>query len=286
MFERSERDGVRVLALAHGKASALDLELLHGLARELDEERAHPEPLVLTGTGSIFCAGVDLVRIVDGGAAYVREFLPALDRAFRTLFLLEKPVVAAINGHAIAGGCVLACAADERLMAEGKGRVGVPELKVGVPFPPLALEIVRRVAPARHADDILLGGGLFTPPEALERGLVRELVPPAELVDRAVARISWERDAAEVANHVRGMDAVPGAWAELDGNPVKLFRPGAAEGAGAPGEVLTADPELGLIVACGTGALSFGEVQPPGRRRMPAGDWLRGRGVEAGRTFA
>ena len=67
----------------------------------------------------MFSAGVDLLRVVDGGAAYVRTFLPAFRRVFETLFDYPKPVVAAVNGHAIAGGCVLACAADYRVMAAG-----------------------------------------------------------------------------------------------------------------------------------------------------------------------
>jgi enoyl-CoA hydratase len=63
--------------------------------------------------------------------------LPASRKAFERLFFCQKPVVAAIDGHAIAGGCVLPCAADYRMMAQQTGRIGIPELLVGVPFPPL-----------------------------------------------------------------------------------------------------------------------------------------------------
>ncbi len=185
MFEREERDGIRILRMAHGKASALDLEFLGGLADELEAAAASDDrALVLTGRGTIFSAGVDLVRLRDGGAAYVREFLPALDRAFGALVAFEKPVVAAVNGHAIAGGCVIACASDRRLMARGKGRIGAPELRVGVPFPLLALEIVRRVA--TRPDEVALWGGTWTPDDALARGLADELVDAPELLERAV----------------------------------------------------------------------------------------------------
>src|SRR6185295_5969986 len=122
-----------------GKASALDLELLVALESALrGEEQSKERALVLTGTGAIFCAGVDLKRIAQGKRQYIEAFLPALERAFERLFFLEKPVVAAINGHAIAGGAVLALACDHRILARGKGMVGTPELKVGVPFPFLA----------------------------------------------------------------------------------------------------------------------------------------------------
>lgn len=108
----------------------------------------------------------------------------------------------------------------------------------------------------------------------------------APKVGREVARIAWERPAPEVAWHVRGMDAVPGAWTELDGVAVKLFRPSVRpDGSGAPGEVLTADAAHGLVVAAGEGAVGFGEVQPPGKRRMDAQDWIHGRGVQAGQRF-
>ena len=78
--------------------------------------------VVLTGQGRMFSAGVDLLRLGEGGAAYVRRFLPALHRLYDAVFFFPKPVVAAVNGHAIAGGCVLACCADRRIAA----RDGLP----------------------------------------------------------------------------------------------------------------------------------------------------------------
>ncbi len=140
MIELTRRGGVAILRMAHGKANALDLEFCDALTRQLDECRQSPDrAIVLTGTGRMFSAGVDLLRLVDGGAVYVREFLPAVCRTFEALFSLMKPVVAAINGHAIAGGCVIACAADYRMMAREPGRIGISELLVGVPFPVVPL---------------------------------------------------------------------------------------------------------------------------------------------------
>src|SRR5215470_10036601 len=115
MIERSQHDGILTLRLAHGKASALDVELLDALLRELDSVAEDVRALVLTGTGSIFSAGVDLFRLTREGADYVRRFLPLLSRVLRALFTFPRPVVAAVNGHAIAGGCILALAADARL---------------------------------------------------------------------------------------------------------------------------------------------------------------------------
>lgn len=109
----------------------------------------------------------------------------------------------------------------------------------------------------------------------------------APKIHRELARIDWDREAAEVANWIRGLDSVPGAWSPLAGKAVKLFRPQVREEAhrGDPGEVLRADSTEGLTVATGSGSVAIGEVQPTGKARMPADAWLAGRGVEVGQRF-
>ena len=143
--------------------------------------------VILTGRGKIFSAGVDLVRLSEGGPAYIRDFLPRLHRAFAAVFDFPKPIVAAINGHAIAGGCVLACAADRRIMAHGSGRMGVTELQVGVPFPALALEIMRHVTAPQFFEEVILGAGTYLPADAQARGLIHEVVEPEMLRERTMA---------------------------------------------------------------------------------------------------
>jgi enoyl-CoA hydratase len=142
---------------------------------------------VLTAAGSIFSAGVDLPRLIEGGPAYAGLFLPTLSRAFEALFAFPKPLVAGVNGHAIAGGCILACAADRRLMARGVGRIGVPELLVGVPFPTVALEIMRQAVPPPHLTTLISSGETLPADLAKERGLVDAAVDSDRLLDEAVA---------------------------------------------------------------------------------------------------
>ena len=188
MIARESHGPVALLRLAHGKASAFDLELVEAIDATLaDEEAGAARAVAITGTGSIFSAGVDLKRVLDGGRPYLERFLPALDAAFVRLATFPKPLVAAINGHAIAGGAILAFASDRRLLARGKGTFGIPELKVGVPFPLTALELARLVVPPQHHGEVVLSGALLTPEQCLARGLVDELVEPAELLPRALA---------------------------------------------------------------------------------------------------
>jgi enoyl-CoA hydratase len=182
MLEVELRSGVTIVELRHGKVNALDLELLRAVTaamRGIDGDG----PVVITGAGPAFCAGVDLQRIVDGGPSYVREFLPALTEAFRAVFDYPGPVVAAVNGHAIAGGCVLAAACDVRLMSGGS--IGLAELSVGVPFPVTAMEILRHAyGPA--AGRLVLMAELFDATRAQSLGLVDDACPPDGLLESAL----------------------------------------------------------------------------------------------------
>ena len=189
MIKRDQvSNAVTMVQFDHGRVSALDLEFLLALRAELAELAETDSALVLTGTGSAFSAGVDLFRILDGGADYVAKFIPALSGAFDDLFAYRRPVVAAVNGHAIAGGCVIAACADYRLMADGRGRIGVPEFLVGVAFPAIALAAVRYATGDVGVADLVYSGGTHLPEEAQRRGLVDEVVPEAELLDRAIAK--------------------------------------------------------------------------------------------------
>jgi enoyl-CoA hydratase len=180
--------GIAVLTLTHGKANALDIEFCEALAaRFLELRRSDAKAVVLTGQGKIFSAGVDLKRLSEGGADYIRKFLPVLHKLYDTVFHHPKPVVAAINGHAIAGGCVLAACADRRIMAREGGRIGVTELLVGVPFPALAFEIVRFAVPARYLPEFTLSGATYSSDEALQRGWIDEVVEPDALMEDAAA---------------------------------------------------------------------------------------------------
>lgn len=133
----------------------------------------------------------------------------------------------------------------------------------------------------------MMGGGAL---EEHPQDHARATFAPS--LSRRDARVEWGRPADEVARWIRAMDAVPGAWSELDGSHLKLFRPrvdrddAPAKGDGPEsGTVITADPGRGFRVATGKGSIEVGEVQPAGKRRMPARDWLRGRAPRPGQRL-
>jgi enoyl-CoA hydratase len=174
-------DGVTIVRFDQPPVNALDLDLLEVIIASM---RNIEGPVVITGAGRCFSAGVDLRALVDGGAEYAERFVTALSEAFLAIFDHPAPVVAAINGHAIAGGCVLAMCADIRLMSAGT--IGLSELSVGVPFPVAALEICR-FAMGTSATRAALQAKTIDAKTALARGWIDEVVPNDELISRAAA---------------------------------------------------------------------------------------------------
>ncbi len=182
MLDVEQRSGVTVLRLQHGKVNALDLELLQAITAAMDDVDENAA-VVITGSGPAFSAGVDLQRIAAGGPAYVQEFLPALSGTFMAIFDHPGPVLAAVNGHAIAGGCVIAAACDVRVMSQGK--IGLAELSVGVPFPASAMEILRHaIGPA--IGRLVLTAALLDARQAESIGLVDGIETPDALLDSVI----------------------------------------------------------------------------------------------------
>jgi enoyl-CoA hydratase len=191
MIKVQQRDGVTVLALCSGKVNAMDVEMLTDLADCLaDLQAAGPGPVVLTGEGQVFSAGVDLRRVLDGGSAYIDRLIPALSAAFMAVFCFPAPTVAAVNGAAVAGGCVLACACDYRVAA-ADAPIGATELSVGVPFPTAGLEVMR-YACGDLADAVIFDSGLHQGEHAVSRRLAHAVVTD-DVVGHAISVASKMR---------------------------------------------------------------------------------------------
>jgi len=172
------RDGVAEISLNCGKANALNPQSLVAISRALDEagERG-ARGVILAGYDRFFSSGLDLVTLYELDRPTLDAFIREFDRVMLQVFAFPRPVVAAINGHAVAGGCILALACDARLMPDHVGQIGLNEIRLGLPFPASALEIARHCLPMEFVDSILYGGQLYTPLEAMSRGLVDGLTP-------------------------------------------------------------------------------------------------------------
>jgi enoyl-CoA hydratase/carnithine racemase len=140
---------------------------------------------VLTGEGSVFSAGLNVTEILRNDKDYTDALLNALDDALVRLFRCPKPTVAAINGAAIAGGCILASACDTRIIAE-EARIGVTELRVGVSFPVVAIELLQHAC-GGHAEQLILHAELLDADGACRSGLAHRSLPRSELLAAAMS---------------------------------------------------------------------------------------------------
>jgi enoyl-CoA hydratase len=185
-----EKDGdIAVVRLSGGKANAMDEAFLRGLVKLVDElEASGARAAVLTGYEKFFSAGLALPSLLGLQRAQLRSFMTLFDTAMRRVFICPLPVVAAVNGHAIAGGCVLALQCDARLMAEGPVKIGLSEVQLGIGLPSSVLESLRFQVPPSSLVPIALEGTLFTPEEAKRLGLVDEVVPMNGLMAAAIER--------------------------------------------------------------------------------------------------
>lgn len=185
-----ERQGaVAILRMQAGKANAINARFLDLLGKLMDElTAAPPGALVLTGDARSFSAGLDLPSLIDLGTVELTDFIRKFSDTMLRVFALPWPVVAAVNGHAIAGGCVLALQADQRLMASGEARIGLNEVRLGIGLPSAVVETLRCQVPPSTLFKVAAEGGLFLPEEALALGLVHEVVAPDELLGRALER--------------------------------------------------------------------------------------------------
>jgi enoyl-CoA hydratase/carnithine racemase len=182
-FEHGE---VRELRLNRPPVNALTSELLSRLRKAI--QQASPDgvrALILSGLPGRFSAGLDVPLLLTMDAPAVAELWRELYGTLEAIAASPVPVVAAITGHAPAGGTVLALFCDWRVMAQGDYKLGLNEVQVGIPLPPVILGGLQRLVGPRRAEYLGVSGALLSPQEALAVGLVDELVPIEEVVPRA-----------------------------------------------------------------------------------------------------
>ena len=179
-------DGVAVVAADRPPANAMDVGLLGDIVAAVAQVAADPPAaVVLTGREGFFSAGADLKAVPGYGAEQQREMVHGINAMALGVYGLECPVVAAISGHAIAGGFVLALCADLRV-ASADGRYGLTEVKVGVPYPQAAIGVVRQELSPQAARVLAFGNELHSAQACRDFGAFDEILPPAEVLPRAL----------------------------------------------------------------------------------------------------
>ena len=191
MVEIQDHGPVREIRLARAPVNALSAQFAGAIDAALSDAYAAGEgggtvrAVVLSGQPGMFSAGLD-VREVMASAASLRALMVAFWRLQQRIARGPLPVVAALTGHAPAGGTVLAVLCDHRVMAEGKFRMGLNEVQVGL-FPGETIfRCFERLVGRGRAAALLPRGAMLTPAEALTAGLVDEVVEPARVVPRAI----------------------------------------------------------------------------------------------------
>ena len=187
---RTERsDGVLVVKLDRGVTNALDLHVCRELAETLRKARddADVHSLVLCSSNdTFFSIGFDIPQLFELPKADFRVFYHTFNGMCMTMYTFPKPTLAAVTGHAVAGGCILALCCDYRFIAEGRKLMGLNEIKLGVPVPYPGDCILRHLVGARHARDIVDSGEFYEPRELVEMGLVDRVLPVRQVLTTSI----------------------------------------------------------------------------------------------------
>lgn len=190
-------DAVAVVRLNRPPVNAIDLDF----AAEFEsafaplEEESDTRAVVVTGTGTCFCAGLDLKRVPRYDREEQRAMIGTVNKMLSTFYACPLPVVGAINGHAIAGGLILALACDYRVGTNAPCELGLTEVRAGIPFPAAAMAVLQAEVRPNVARILALRGDNVGPNEAFELGLLDELQAPENVLPKAL----------EIARDLAGM---------------------------------------------------------------------------------
>ncbi|BBO69024.1 enoyl-CoA hydratase [Desulfosarcina alkanivorans] len=180
-------DGIAAVSLGRGKVNALNDTIVDELMQCLEKLAADGDirAIVLTGRGKFFSFGFDIPEFLAFSKAAFTDFLTRFAGLYAYLFTFPKPVVAALNGHTIAGGCMLALACDYRIMISGRAKISLNEITFGASVFAGSTEMLRFWVGSARATEVLYSGAMYSAEEALDIGLVQAVSPGESLIDRA-----------------------------------------------------------------------------------------------------
>lgn len=199
MLEAIRHDDIHEIRLARPPVNALDPTLVHALRKAVDAApREGARGIVLSGRPGMFSAGLDVPVLLTIGRDHLRVFWNDFFGLCAAIARSPIPVVAAITGHAPAGGAVLAIMCDYRVMADGAFKIGLNETQVGLAVPEVIQAALRRLLGAYRAERLMVAGSMIEAAEAEAVGFVDELVAPDLVVARSIA---WLGDLLKLPPH-------------------------------------------------------------------------------------
>jgi len=180
-------DDVAHIAIDDGKANALSHDVIDALNDALDQAVGDAKAVLLSGRPGRFCAGFDL-SVMNGGPDAVRALVRAGALLSMRLYELERPVVIACTGHALAAGAILLMSADVRVGTAGAFKIGLNEVAIGMPIPVFAAELARDRLSRRHVTAATALATIYDPVGAIDAGYLDTVAEPDAVVDEALAR--------------------------------------------------------------------------------------------------
>jgi enoyl-CoA hydratase/carnithine racemase len=184
-----KKKNVKVLQLSHKTTNAISLDLVNELIEAIEVVKTDDtiRSMVLTSANEKFLSmGFDIPSLLPLDKDQFSDFYRSFNQLCIDLYTLPKPTVAAITGHAIAGGCILALCCDERVIAEGRKLIGLNEVKLGVPVPYVADRILHALVGSRLAREVMEHGEFYPAEDALRIGLVDYLQPLDQVLGKAL----------------------------------------------------------------------------------------------------
>ncbi|MFN0120006.1 MAG: enoyl-CoA hydratase/isomerase family protein [Blastocatellia bacterium] len=190
-FIRCEKSAqLLVMTLSRGKANALNAAMIEELIATINDAANDDgvRGIVLASDRpKFFSSGFDVAEVFGYDRAGMTAFFGRFIDLYESMLRLPKPIVAAVSGHAFAGGAVLALACDARVMAEGEFGFALNEVNLGVVLTPGVIWMAIGAVGVRHARRLILAGKMLTPAQSLEFGLADELLQPESVPERATA---------------------------------------------------------------------------------------------------
>jgi len=187
---REHQGNVAVLTLNNGVTNAISPDLVGELSKNLHEIRNEAKGLLLCGGDKFFSIGFDLPALITMNRAEMSDFFYQFNQLTLDLYTLPFPSACVLSGHAIAGGNILAMACDYRFAASATNKIGVNEVRLGLPVPYLADMILRQIVGDRAATGMLYGGEFISFTAAAAIGLIDETHPEERLKQAAMEKIA------------------------------------------------------------------------------------------------